>query len=286
VIAHHRGQYPVRMMCRVLEVSRAGFYAWLGRSPSARARKDAEILVDIQQVHVRSRRSYGSPRVHLAIGTKHGCGRHRIARIMRENGVRAKPAKKFRRTTDSSHGKPVAENRLNRCFNVPEPDRAWVSDITYLWTREGWLYLAIVLDLYSRKVVGWEVSSSIDAGLVERALRGALETRRPAPGLIVHSDRGSQYVSDAVGDLLKRWKATPSMSRKGDCWDNAVAESFFGSLKVEWISDIVYDTRTDAYHDVFAYIEGFYNTRRFHSTLGGMSPLQFERARDAKLGVH
>lgn len=164
MIAQHRDQYSVRMMCDVLEVARGGFYAWLKRPPSARARKDAELLVDIRQVHRRSRRSYGSPRIHNAIGAKHGCGRHRIARVMRENDVRAKQAKKFRRTTDSSHGKPVAENLLNRCFEAPERDRAWVSDITYLWTREGWVYLAVVIDLYSRMVVGWEVSSNIDAG--------------------------------------------------------------------------------------------------------------------------
>ena len=286
MIRQCQGEYPVGLMCGALRVTPSGFYAWRKRELSERAVKDRQILVDIKAVHRRTRRSFGSPRVHLAIGEKHECGRHRIARIMRENGIEAKPKKRFRRTTDSRHGFAVAPNVLNRCFHVAEPDRVWASDITYLWTREGWLYLAVTLDLFSRKVVGWATSRHVDTDLVLRSLRNALQTRQPEPGLIHHSDRGSQYASNDFRRVLKGWDITPSMSRKGDCWDNAVVESFFGSLKVEWLDDVVHDTRVQASRDVFAYIETFYNTHRFHSTIGGLSPLQFEQAHSAKLCVH
>ena len=286
MIRQCRGAYTVELMCSALRVKPSGFYAWCKREPSERAKKDQEILTDIKVVHRRTRRSFGSPRVHLAIGEKHQCGRHRIARVMRENGIQAKPTKRFRRTTDSNHGFKVAANLLNRCFHAAEPDRVWVSDITCLWTREGWLYLAVTLDLFSRKVVGWATSRHIDTDLVLCSLRSALQTRRPRAGLIHHSDRGSQYASKEFQRVLRACGIIPSMSRKGDCWDNAVAESFFGSLKVEWLDDVVHDTRTQATRDVFAYIEAFYNSQRFHSTLGGLSPLQFEQAQAAKLCVH
>jgi len=206
------------------------------------------------------------------------CGRHRVARLMRANGLRGKAGKKFKATTDSNHKHPVAENLLQRQFNVSEPNLAWVGDITYVWTREGWLYLAVLLDLYSRRVVGWAVSKRMKQGLVVEALERAIALRNPSPGLIVHHDRGSQYASNAYRKLLESRGLILSMSRKGDCWDNAVAESFFGSLKTEWVPKFGYETRREGEMDLFQYIEAFYNRSRRHSTIGNVSPVAFEKA--------
>lgn len=266
-------------MCRVLKVSRSGFYAWVRRPESRRTMENRKLLVEIKSVHERTRRSYGSPRIHAEL-TERGvvCGRHRVARVMRENGLIAKAAKKFKATTDSNHRLPVAENLLQRQFEVSEPNRAWVGDISYVWTREGWLYLAILLDLFSRRVVGWSIRDRLDRGLVLEALKRALALRNPGAGLIVHHDRGSQYASDDYRKELDKRGYHLSMSRKGDCWDNAVAESFFGSLKTEWVPKSGYDTREEGRLDLFQFIEGFYNRTRRHSTIGNVSPVNFELA--------
>lgn len=263
-------------MCRALRVSVSGFYAWKRRDPSARAQENATLLTEIRQVHRKYRRSYGSPRMRdELVDCGFSCSRGRAERLMRANGIAAKPRKRFVVTTDSDHESPIAPNIVDRDFSPAGPDRIWASDITYVRTLCGWLYLAVVLDLFSRKVVGWATGSSIDGGLVVGALRMAVETRRPKRGLIHHSDRGSQYASEEFQDALREWGMTCSMSRRANCWDNAPVESFFGSMKVEWLED-VYQNRASATQDVFEYIEVFYNRKRRHSTLGGLSPLDYE----------
>jgi len=268
-------------MCRALQVSVSGFYAWRQRDPSDRSRENDAILSEVRKIHRKYRRSYGSPRMSqelVALG--HRCSRGRAERLMRANGIAAKPRKQFVTTTDSRHELPVAENLLNRDFAPSAPNQVWSSDITFVRTDRGWLYVAVTLDLYSRKVVGWATGSNIDTGLVARALRMATDTRQPGRGLIHHSDRGSQYASDAFQEILEAYGMTCSMSRRGNCWDNAPVESFFGSMKVEWLEDL-YETRAQATQDVFEYIEVFYNRERRHSTLGGISPVRFEELRKA-----
>lgn len=283
-IQAEKANFPVRLMCRMLEVSPSGFYAWSGRKPSKRAIEDQRLGAKVAAVHKQSRRRYGSPRIHRelrAVGTR--IGRKRVARLMGAQGLVARPKRRFRRTTDSSHGRPPAPNLLGRRFVTNAPDNAWVTDITYLWTKEGWLYLAAVIDLFSRRVVGWAISERIDAALCCKAVRNALISRQPAPGLIVHSDRGSQFASRDFVDLLDAHGAIQSMSRKGDCWDNAVAESFNGTIKAELVEEEEFDTRLEARRAVFEYIEGFYNSIRLHSFLGYVSPAMFEKlaAREA-----
>ena len=280
MIEAHRRQYRVQMMCRALSVTRSGYYAWRKRPESRRAQEDRRLLVEIRAIHRATRQSYGSPRITDDLKEKEiPCGRHRVARLMRENEIVGKQAKKFKpHTTDSKHTLPVAENLLDRRFDVGAPDRYWVSDITYIWTREGWLYLAATMDLYSRRIVGWSMSDSADRELVLNAFWMAVGRRRPGPGLLHHSDRGSQYASNEFQDELGSAGMICSMSRKGDCYDNAVMESFFGSLKVEWLEGCAYETRREASEDVVAYIETFYNTRRRHSHLGNISPVEFERS--------
>jgi transposase InsO family protein len=277
VIYRYEHEYPIRMMCRVLEVSRAGYYAWRRRPESARSRQDRGLIVEVRAIHERTRKSYGSPRI--AEELKGRCGRHRVARLMREHGIVAKKARKFRpATTDSRHAHPVAENVLDRCFQVAAPNLVWASDITFVWTREGWLYLAVVLDLFSRMVVGWATSARVDGDLVLDALRMAKARRSPKEGLIHHSDRGRQYASNDFRGELVQLGAVASMSRKGNCYDNAVVESFMASFKVEWVSGQSYDSRRKAADDIASYIEGFYNPERRHSTLGQVSPSEYERA--------
>ncbi len=276
MISRYEAEYPIRMMCRVLEVSRSGYYAWRGRLESRRAIVDRGLVVELRAIHEKTRRSYGSPRIAQEL--KGRCGRHRVARLMRENGIIAKRARRFRpATTESRHDLPIVGNVLDRRFRVEAPNRVWASDLTYVWTREGWLYLAIVLDLFSRSVVGWATSARVDRGLVLEALRMARARRNPAEGLIHHSDRGRQYASSDYRSELDRFGAVPSMSRKGNCWDNAVVESFMASFKVEWIPDNDYSTRRAAAEDIASYIEGFYNPVRRHSTLGQVSPSEYER---------
>jgi putative transposase len=277
-IEAEKANFPVRLMCRMLEVSPSGFYAWSKREPSERALDDQRLAVEVAEVHKRSRRRYGSPRVHRELqNAGKRIGRKRVARLMRTQGLVARPKRRFRRTTDSTHGKAPAPNLLERNFVAGAPDRIWVTDITYIWTKEGWLYLAAVIDLFSRRVVGWAVSERIDAALCCEAVRNALLSRRPAPGLILHSDRGSQFVSKDFVKLVEAHRIVQSMSRKGDCWDNAVAESFNGTIKGELVEEEDFATRAEARRAIFEYIEGFYNSTRLHSYLGYASPAVFER---------
>ena len=276
-IDRERVTYKVTTLCRVLEVTRQGFYAWRTRKPSRRAVRDRQLSARIRVVHAESRRTYGSPRVHAELKAQgESVSRKHVERLMREEELQAKAARKFRATTDSKHGKAVAPNLLKQNFSVDTPNRVWVGDITYLWTAEGWLYLAVFLDLYSRMVVGWALGTRLDVSLVTTAFNRACVRRRPSPGLIVHTDRGSQYASDTFATLVKDFGALQSMSRKACCWDNAPAESFFHSLKIEAIYGVRFDSRRDMEHQVFDYVERFYNKSRRHSAVGLVSPREFE----------
>jgi transposase InsO family protein len=227
-----RVNYPVRVLCRVLMVARSGYYAWSGRPTSSRAKANQRLLVKIRAIHAESRGTYGSPRIHRALSTpQEPVSKNRLARLMRVDGIRSKHRRKYRVTTNSNHRRPVAPNLLSREFSAAEPNRVWVGDITFIWTREGWLYLAVLIDLYSRMVVGWSMSSRVTDDLTVAALKMALVGRRPPAGLIHHSDQGSQYTSAAYRKLLQDHNITASMSRRGDCWDNAVAESFYATLE-------------------------------------------------------
>jgi putative transposase len=270
--------YPVSVLCRTLNVSRAGFYAWRDRSPSPRAQADERLGLEIAAIHAKSRQRYGSPRIHaeLAAGRCH-TSRKRVARLMRRRGLAARRRRRFQVTTDSRHAFPVAPNVLARQFTCPVPDTTWVTDITYIWTAEGWLYLAVILDLCSRLAVGWAMSERITADLTLTALRMALARRRPPQGLLHHSDRGSQYASGDYRAALAAHGIVCSMSRRGNCWDNAVAESFFATLKVELAHDATWETRAAARAALFEYIEVFYNGLRRHSALGYLSPRAFEQ---------
>ena len=272
------GQYPVTLMCRVLQVSRGGYYAWRSRGPSSRSIERRELVSEIRQVHVENRRVYGSPRVHAELVARgRRCGENRVARLMRLHGIRARQARRFRVTTRSSEGSVVAPNLLNREFSAERRDQRWAGDITYLWTLEGWLYLAVILDLFSRRVVGWSTSNRIDRHLALNALSMALDCRSPQENLLHHSDRGGQYASRDYQRELNERGIVCSMSRRGDCWDNAVLEAFFATLKKELIHLQEFVTRQEAIQELFWYIEGFYNTRRRHSYLGKVSPMEFEQ---------
>lgn len=272
--------YRIAMMCRVLAVSRAGYYAYRSRRPSNRELENRQLLAEIRATQEVTRQSYGSPRMTRELRDQgKRCGRHRVARLMRENGMGARRKKRFCKTTDSKHGHPCAANVIAREFTVSLPNQVWVSDVTYIPTGEGWLYLAITLDLYSRKVVGWGMGTANDTGLVLRALDMAVRTRCPAADLIFHSDRGSTYAAADFSEELKRLGIEASMSRKGNCWDNAVAESFFASYKTEWMPEDGYATITAGMADAFRYIEEFYNRKRLHSYLGYVSPAAFEATR-------
>ena len=276
-IERHRSLFAVERMCRTLGVKRSGYYAWLGRVPCRRRIEDERLLVRIGESWKKSKKSYGSPRILKdlrAWGER--CGRNRVARLMRENDIAAKTTRKFKATTNSRHNLPVAPNLLNREFTVERPDEVWVGDITYVRTREGWLYLAVVLDLFSRKVIGWGMGERLSAEIALSALKMAIVNRRPSAGVIFHSDRGVQYASEAFRKLLERHGFVQSMSRKGDCWDNAVAESFFHSLKTEHVYFEDYETRAEAIGKIFEYIEVFYNRARRHSSLEYRSPAEFE----------
>jgi putative transposase len=269
--------YPTAVLCFVLEVSRSGYYAWTKRSRSVRAERDDALTVEIATTHKRSRRTYGSPRVHQDLRA-HGIrvGRKRVERLMREAGIVGRRKRRFRRTTDSNHTYPIAPNLLDRKFDVPLPNKAWVTDVTYVWTLEGWLYLAVIVDLFSRRVIGFAGSETNDRQLALEALRSALVARSPAAGLLHHSDRGSPYASAEYRAALAENGVVASMSRSGDCWDNAVAESFFATLKGECVDHEIYATRDVAMASISDYINQFYNTHRRHSSLGYMSPIEFE----------
>ena len=277
-IQAHRNEFRVWLMCRVLEVSRGGFYLWLKRPESQRSVENGRLVEAIRAIHRESRGVYGSPRVHARLRAQSGrYGRNRIARLMREMQIQGKRRRKFRVTTDSDHTLPISGNILDRKFTIGMPNKAWVADITYIATKEGWLYLAGVMDLYSRRIVGWAMGSRISRHLVERALWMAICNRGPKPGLLHHSDRGCQYASHDYRKLLERRGIVCSMSRKGNCWDNAVMESFFGTLKTELVYHREYETREEARSDIFDYIEVFYNRQRLHSALGYRSPADFEK---------
>ena len=280
-IGAERAAFPVRLLCRTLQVSRAGFYAWHTRPPAPRTRADERLGLEIAAIHAESRQRYGSPRVHAELVDR-GCrtSRKRVARLMRGRGLAARRRRRFRVTTHSRHPFPIAPNVLARQFERAGPDQAWVTDITYIPTGEGWLYLAVIVDLCSRFAVGWAMSERVTADLTLAALGMALARRRPAAGLVHHSDRGSQYASGDYQRVLAQHGIVCSMSRRGDCWDNAVAESFFATVKVELVHDAAWATRAVARTELVDYLELFYNGQRRHSALGYLSPRAFERRRE------
>jgi putative transposase len=274
---HHEERFPVRVMCRALAVSPAGYYAWAARPESRRTAANRRLVTMIRVIHAESRRTYGSPRVHATLqGQGQRVGEHRVARLMRAQAIRAKTVKKWRATTDATHSHPTAPNTLNRQFAVAEPNRVWAGDITYIWTAEGWLYLAVVLDLYSRMAIAWAMGSRLTETLATEALTMALGRRQPSAGLLHHSDRGSQYAALLYRELLASHGITVSMSRRANCWDNAVVESFFHTLKTELVAHRRYTTRAEATQEIFEWLEVFYNRTRRHSTLGYRSPAEFE----------
>jgi len=277
-IAKHRHVWPLEWMCSALEVSRSGFHAWLTRAPSARALTDAALAPVIERSFKASDRTYGARRVWrdvLAEGL--ACGLHKVERLMRQSALRARPRRRGLPKDRAAREAAVAENVLDRAFEAVAPNQKWIADFTYVWTAEGWLYVAAVIDLFSRRVVGWSMSATMTAQLVTDALIMALWRRGRVEMLLHHSDQGSQYTSAQFQDLLKAHGITCSMSKLGDVWDNAAMESFFSSLKIERIRGRVYRSRDEARADVFDYIERFYNPKRRHSTLGYLSPVDFEK---------
>jgi putative transposase len=268
---------PVQTACAVLGVSASGYYAWKGRAASSRQRRDLLLLAHIRADFATSNETYGSPRMHAELN-ENGVvvGRHRVARLMSENGLKARQKTRFKKTTDSDHGGPVATNVLDQDFAADGPDQKWGVDISYVWTAEGWLYLAIVVDLFSRRIVGWQLSDRMKRGLAMSALQRAINLRRPPPGLIHHSDRGSQYCSDDYRRMLRDHSFVASMSGRGNCYDNAMVETVFKTIKSELIWRTAFATRDQASKAIGQYIEGFYNPRRRHSSLGYVSPVTFE----------
>ncbi len=274
-IHRRRIGYPIRMMCRSLRVSPSGYYAWRVRPESRRARYDRQLTRVIRRVHAESDGTYGSPRIHADLkATGLACGRPKVARLMRNAGLKGCPKRRFRVTTKS--GPAQASNLLEQDFSAKDANQRWASNITFIWTGQGWLYLAVVMDLYSRRIIGWSMSRRINRHLVLNALTMALGQRHPTPELIHHSDRGSQYLSDDFQALLKQHGITCSMSDKGSCFDNAVVESFFATLKRERVKRRKYRTRDEARANVFDYIERFYNRQRRHGYVGNISPAEFE----------
>jgi putative transposase len=276
-IAAEKALYPVRMLCALLEVSRSGYYAWVDRPAAPKTISDAQLVLEIKAAMARGHGAYGSPRVHRELRARGiRVSKKRIERLMRENGLVARQKRRFVHTTDSHHEHPIAPNVLDRNFDVHAANRAWVGDVTYIPTDEGWLYLAVLLDLFSRRVVGWSTSATNDRELALRALDHALRARRPGPGLVHHTDRGSPYASDEYRRVLDDHAITASMSRTGDCYDNAVAESFFATLKAEHVDHEDFATRDTGTASVGDYIEKFYNCARRHSHVGYVSPIEFE----------
>ncbi len=276
-ILSEKAFYPIVVLCRVLAVSRSGFHAWVTRPPSQRDVANRRLAVEVTAVHRESRCTYGSPRVTAELRANgQPVSRNRVARLMRQEGLQARRKRRFKRTTDSNHSNPIAPNIIGRMFFASTPNSVWVTDVKAIWTGEGWLYIAPVIDLFSRKVVGLAMRDSNDTDLALAALNAAVSCRRPAPGLIHHSDRGSPYASDRYRDRLDELKSIASMSRKGDCWDNAVAESFFSTLEHELLADVVFATRAQAARAIREYVHDFFNLRRRHSTIGYVSPIEFE----------
>jgi len=277
-IEMNRDEFPVETMCEVLQVSPSGYYAWRVRPASARARANDALEVEIRAIHAESKQRYGSRKVHAKLRRQRQVNHKRVARLMRKNGLKSKRVKRHKFTTNSKHGLPVAPNLLNREFTADEPNTKWVSDITFVPTREGWLYLAVVLDLFARRVVGWSIQERMTRELVMAAFEVAAKARGIAVGLLFHSDRGSQYASDDFVDLIGVFEVTQSMSRAGEVYDNAVMESFFASYKTECVPADGFETRAQAKSETFEYIEVFYNRQRLHSTLSYLTPVEAEQA--------
>lgn len=273
-----RDLYPIRLMCRLLDVAASGYYAWRRRPEPHRVQRNRELLEKIRSIHAASNGVYGSPRVHaelLAKGVK--VGRHKVAQVMRSARLKGCPKRRYRTTTQRDPGHQIEQNLLRQNFAADGPDQCWASDITYIATRQGWLYLAVTMDLFSRRIVGWSMDRWMSRHLVVDALRMAINARQPTGTLIHHSDRGGQYSSDDFRNELKKYGIKPSMSSTGNCYDNAVVESFFGALKRERVNRVRYRTREQARADLFEYIEVFYNRKRRHSYIGNISPDDFER---------
>jgi len=280
-------EFPVQRLCKVLGVSQSGYFAWRSRPASRRQRDDLVLLAHVRSAFVLSNGTYGSPRMTRELQDQGlRVGRRRTARLMRENGLRARQPRRFRRTTDSLHAFPVAPNLLDQDFTASGPNEKWGADISYIWTQEGWLYLAVVIDLYARRVVGWAVSDRLHKELALAALRRALAVRRPATGLIHHSDRGSQYCSIEYQAELRKHGLLISMSGKGNCYDNSMVETFFKTLKSELVWRTRFQTRSEAREALARYIDGFYNPTRRHSALDFVSPAQFERRTANQTALH
>ena len=265
-------------MCKMLKVSRSGYYAWKKRGKSKLIQKDKELLRNIEHAYTQSRRAYGSPRIYEQLkqeGIK--CGRHRIARIMRENAIVAQRQRQYKRATETRHGRNISENILNQNFHVEQPNKVWASDMSVFWTGSGWIYLAIVMDLYSRRIVGWAMKNRMTEELTINALNMAINRRIISNGMIHHSDQGSQYASNRYRDVIKKYGFVSSISRKGNCYDNAVVESFFKTIKAELAREHRFKTREEARTAIFEYIEAFYNRKRLHSGLRYLSPVDYER---------
>jgi len=276
-IDEEKVRWPIEIMCDVLNVSRSGYYAWKDRPPSERAVANAQLVVEIKAAYAVGRGNYGSPRVQRELRKRNRrVGQKRVARLMRQEGIRARKRKRFRATTDSKHADPIAPNVLARNFTAALPNTAWVTDVTCVPTLQGWLYLAVILDLCSRRVVGWAASANNDRQLALDALQRATANRTPRKAMVHHSDRGSPYASGDYRSALKQLGIVASMSRKGDCWDNAVAESFFATIKGEMIDHETFETRAEAIAAIADYIDNFYNVIRMHSSIDYMSPIEFE----------
>jgi putative transposase len=277
-IKENKTDYPIGKMAGILDVAKSGYYKWLLKPECKRALENKKILEEIKNIHLKSNKIYGSPKIHEELKYKGiKCNKKRVVRLMKENNIRSKTKKKFKITTDSKHNNPVAENILGRKFTVSKQNKVWVSDITYIRTLKGWLYLCVIIDLYSRKIVGYSMNKRIDTDIVINAFLMAWLQRNPEKGLLFHSDRGVQYTSKDFQKLLKKKHVISSMSRKGNCWDNACAESFFHLLKVEKVNHEKYESREVAKISIFEYIETFYNNLRTHSYLGYLSPSLFEK---------
>ena len=286
LVDSEKAAFPVTALCEAVGVSRSAYYAWCRSGPSERELANERLLAEIRAIHVENEARYGSPRIVDELrGRGHEVGKHRVARLMRENGIWARIRRRFRHTTDSRHKLPIAPNLLGQNFTATAPNQAWVGDITYIWTAEGWAYLAVLLDLYSRRVVGWALRKSLSRELAVSALKHALTGRRPPPGLVHHTDRGSQYASHEYRGVLQRHSAASSMSAAGNCYDNAVAESFFATLKKELVHGCAFETRSEAYDAISDYIENYYNPKRRHSAVGNVSPINFELANRPRIAA-
>lgn len=278
--------FPIGVLCEAVGVSRSAYYAWRSSTPSARELANERILAEIRAIHTEHEARYGSPRIVDELRERgHEVGKHRVARLMRENGIFGRIRRRFRHTTDSQHKLPIAPNLLEQNFFATAPNQAWVGDITYIWTAEGWSYLAVLIDLYSRRVVGWAMRKSLSRELALSALQLALTRRRPPPGLVHHTDRGSQYASHEYRQVLDEHDMRCSMSAAGNCYDNAVAESFFATLKKELVHGCAFETRSEAYDAISNYIENYYNAKRRHSAVGNESPINFELANRGQLAA-